>query len=209
MHAIRGEVRGLRGREALRDDRLRDELAHRRADGARDRTRRRGDRARLYLYGYPDCGPRRGRDPGDRGHRRDDDARPAGARGGDRSAGEGGDPGAHVGPAVRHGRDRVGGACGGDLRRRRRVPGGRRGLRGPHARLDRRRWRLQLQLLQEHDHRRGRRGRHRQRRVAHARDVGGRPMSILLGRARGRGTGIHGERGARERVRGARSSTSN
>ena len=78
----------------------------------------------------------------------------------DRAAHAGGHPGAHVGRGLQHGRDHGDRRAARPDRARGRLPGHRRRLRGPQARLDRPCRRLQLQLLQEHDLRRGRRRRH-------------------------------------------------
>ena len=104
---------------------------------------------------------------------------------------------AHVGRGLRHGRDHGDRPAARPPRDRGHLPGRRRQLPGrAQARLDRRCRRVQLQLLQEHDRRRGRR-RGRQRRpagLAGARRH--RPVPLLLERAR-RGEAVLVQRGAR------------
>ena len=88
------------------------------------------------------------------------------------------------------------------VRHRGRLPGGRRVLRGAAVRHDRRHRRLQLQLLQEHDLRGGRRRGGQRRRPRGPRPVRHRPLSLLLEGPRRRGQTLLGQRRPRLRTDG-------
>ena len=83
--------------------------------------------------------------------------RSGGGRGGDRPAHQGGGAGAYVGRGLQHDGDHGHRRTARPHRHRGFLPGRRRLLRGQEVRLDRPCRRVQLQLLQEHDLRRGRR----------------------------------------------------
>ena len=104
---------------------------------------------------------------------------------------------AHVGRGLRHGRDNGDRPTARPPRDRGHLPGRRRQLPGrAQARLDRPCRRVQLQLLQEHDRRRGRRGGRQRRPAGLAGARRHRPVPLLLERAR-RGEAVLVQRGAR------------
>ena len=163
--ALREAVRPPIGGGPLLPDGQRHQLADRGAHGRGHRPRRRGDRPRLHLHGHPRLGAGRRRDPGHRRHRREPGIESGRLAGCDRTANPRRDARAHVGAGLRHELDhghRPGNRSPGD---RGRLSGSGRRLRGTDARVDRPHRRVQLQPLQEHELRRGGRGRDRRRRV--------------------------------------------
>ena len=194
MPALREAVCSPIGCGPLLHDGQRHQLADRGAHGRGSRARRRGDRARLHLHGYPRFGSGRRGDPGHRRHRREPRIESGRIARCDRTPNPCRDARAHVGSALRHERDhayRPGHRRAGD---RGRVSGSGRRLRGQDARVDRPHRRIQLQPLQEHELRRRGSGRDQRRRLRRTHRVRDRSLPVLLGRKEGHLRRVHGKR---------------